>query len=286
MEIITRIKKNLDLLPSLPVSTNKVIELSNKMNITAAELNKVISLDPVLTGKVIKLVNSAYFSLPNKITSLIQAIVMLGINTVKNLALSSSVLNNFNSKKYFKALNIDSYWKHSIAVGVTAKIIASNKKINKKMLESFFIGGLLHDIGKILLNMTYPEKYLEVMNYSDVKKIPLYKVEKEVFGIDHCEVGKMIADKWSFSKEISFVIQNHHNIEVIKESKELFFIAIVLSDMFCKYLEIGFSGNKYYDLDFMYKIADIHKIDLDSLEDNQNIIFQKIKDAEIFLKVV
>lgn len=285
-KIINKIKKNLEYLPSLPVSTSKVIELSNKMNITAAELNKVISLDPVLTGKVIKLVNSAYFSLPNKITSLVQAIVMLGINTVKNLALSSSVLKNFNSDKYFKALNIDSYWKHSIAVGVTAKTIAIHKRVDKKLVESYFIGGLLHDIGKILLNMTFPEEYLKVIHQSDVKKIPLYLVEQEMLGINHNEVGLLIAEKWNFGEEIQNIIKNHHNVEFIKQSKDLFFISIVLSNMFVKYLEIGFSGNKYYDLDFMYDLSDKHKIDLDLLEENQNEIRTKIKDAQIFLKIV
>lgn len=286
MDIITRIKKNLDLLPSLPVSTNKVIELSNKMNITAAELNKVISLDPVLTGKVIKLVNSAYFSLPNKITSLVQAIVMLGINTVKNVALSSSVLNNFNSKKYFKALNIDSYWKHSIAVGVTAKTIALQKKVDRKFVESFFIGGLLHDIGKILLNMTLPEEYLKVIKISDINKEPLNIIEQKVLGIDHNETGLMIARKWNFDEKMKNVIKNHHNIEYIKNSKDLFFISIVISNMFVKYLEIGFSGNKHYDLDLMYYLSDKHKINVDLLEEKQDEIKKKIKEAQIFLKIV
>ncbi len=94
-----RLNRFIQSMPPLPITVSKILEITKKPNVDAKELNSVISLDPVLTGKVLKLINSAYYSLPNQITSIVRAIVMLGINTVKNLALSTSVLSTINDKK-------------------------------------------------------------------------------------------------------------------------------------------------------------------------------------------
>ena len=144
--------------------------INGPVKITAKDLNKVISLDPVLVGKVLKLVNSAYYSLPNKVTSLVNAIIMLGINTIKNLALSTAVLGNMKRKDRFKSLNVDGFWRHSIGVGVASKLIATKIGIPANKREEYFIGGLLHDIGKIPLNEIFPEEYLKVIRAADFKK--------------------------------------------------------------------------------------------------------------------
>ena len=136
-------------MPSLPTSVTKVVEICNNPNTSPADLNKVISIDPVLMGNVMKLINSAYYGLSQQVTSLVRAIIMLGINTVKNLALSTAIMGNLSSKQNFQALNMEGFWRHSLCVGVTAKLIAKHIKVDTKTLESYFIAGLLHDIGKL-----------------------------------------------------------------------------------------------------------------------------------------
>lgn len=115
-------------MPSLPTSVAKVMEISNDPNASPADLNRVISIDPVLMGRVMKLINSAYYGLNQRITSLVRAIIMLGINTVKNLALSTAILGNLGGKEHFQALNMDGFWRHSLCVGVTAKQIAKKER--------------------------------------------------------------------------------------------------------------------------------------------------------------
>jgi len=97
-------------MPALPVTVAKVLEITNNPKTSPADLNQIISLDPVLMGKVMRLINSAYYSLPNQITSLVRAIIMLGINTVKNLALSTAVLGTLGRASDFQALNMDQCW--------------------------------------------------------------------------------------------------------------------------------------------------------------------------------
>ena len=146
-------------MPSLSTTVTKVMEICNKPDTSPNDLNRVISLDPVLTGQVLKLVNSAYYSLPNQVTSLTRAIIMVGLNTVKNLALSAAVLQNLGSKESFQALSMEDFWTHSITVGVTAKRLAAAKRIPVAEREEYFVAGLLHDLGKIPLNNRFPGEY-------------------------------------------------------------------------------------------------------------------------------
>jgi HD-like signal output (HDOD) protein len=125
---IIRIQNFIDRISCLSTTETKVLEVCNQSQTSAKELNQVVSLDPVLTGQVLKLINSAYYSLPNKITSLTRAIIMLGLNTVKNLALSTAVVGNFSKEDTFQDMSMDQFWTHSISVGVAAKTLAAKKK--------------------------------------------------------------------------------------------------------------------------------------------------------------
>jgi c-di-GMP-related signal transduction protein len=119
-----RINRFIQNMPPLPISVSKILEIAKDPTADAKKLNEVISIDPVLTGKVLKLINSAYYALPNQITSIVRAIIMLGINTVKNLALSTAVISTIKKDSNFQALDMDAFWRHSICVGVIAKEFA------------------------------------------------------------------------------------------------------------------------------------------------------------------
>jgi len=151
-------------MPSLPTSVAKVLEICNNPQTSPADLNHVISLDPVLVGRVLKLINSAYYSLGQQVTSLVRAIIMLGINTVKNLALSSSIIGigNLTKNKAAAGLDMEGFWRHSLCVGVSAKAITKKRGIDPKLLEEYFAAGLFHDIGKIPLNVE-PEIFDEIV---------------------------------------------------------------------------------------------------------------------------
>ena len=134
---LDKIRVFVDKMPSLSTTVGKVLEICSRTDTAPNDLNKVISLDPVLTGQVLKLINSAYYSLMNKVTSLTHAIIMLGLNTVKNLALSTAIIRCVGQAKKSKALPIKEFWAHSIGVGVTAKLLAAERGLPLAEREEF-----------------------------------------------------------------------------------------------------------------------------------------------------
>jgi putative nucleotidyltransferase with HDIG domain len=283
-KMLVRLNRYIDSMPSLSITVAKVLEVVKNPQVTAKDLNKVINLDPVLMGRVLKLVNSAYYGLSNKVTSLVTAIIMLGINTIKNLALSTAVLANVKSKSHFKALNVDGFWRHSIGVGAAAKLISGKFGIPQNMREEYFIGGLLHDIGKIPLNDVFDQDYLKVIRAADMQKVPLIQMENEMLGINHTEVGRMIAEKWKLSSETFDCILNHHDPHQAQQDNFKLVSAVYIANAYCNLNEIGFSGNRFsakMDMTILQNTG----ITLEFLDDLFDTISEEVEKASIFLHV-
>lgn len=271
-------------MPSLPTTVAKVLEVCNNPRTSPADLNQVISLDPVLVGRVLKLINSAYYGLGQQVTSLVRAIIMLGINTVKNLALSSAVLRNLTSKKDFQALDMDGFWRHSLCVGVAAKVLAKKRGIDPKQTEEYFTAGLLHDIGKIPLNAVLSKEYVMAVSISDRERISLHRAEEKIIGINHAAAGFMIAKAWRLEGAVGDAIAYHHNyLEYTGSHKDVLY-SVVLANRFASSMEIGFSGNRYPE-----KISSVVweylGLERDVFDEISTVVNQEIEKAKIFLKV-
>ncbi len=272
-------------MPSLPTSVTKVVEICNNPNTSPADLNKVISIDPVLMGNVMKLINSAYYGLSQQVTSLVRAIIMLGINTVKNLALSTAIMGNLSSKQNFQALNMEGFWRHSLCVGVTAKLIAKHIKVDTKTLESYFIAGLLHDIGKIPLNHQFTEEYITAVGFSDREKAPLYQGESAAIGLNHAEAGQLVAHAWKLGAEIKDAIIYHHSTESYEGDNKLIVYAVTAANYFSNYSEIGFSGDRFPEKPPEFVMEKL-SVDMDWFDDIEDTVNEEIEKARIFLKIV
>ncbi len=271
-------------MPSLPVTVSKILQICNDPKTSPSDLNQVISLDPVLMGRVMKLINSAYYSLPNQITSLVRAIIMLGINTVKNLALSTAVLGNLSSKNNFQALNIDGFWRHSLCVGVTAKLLAAKRKRDVKQLEEYFVAGLLHDVGKIPLNNKLSAEYIEALSLTDREHLSLYIGEERTTGVNHCEVGRLIIKNWNLGAVMEDVVFFHHFLDQYPGENRDVLLTVSAANFFANTNQIGFSGDRYPEKLPPYALEElgIGWEDLEALEDSVN---KEIDKAKIFLKV-
>jgi putative nucleotidyltransferase with HDIG domain len=275
-------------LPSFPVTVNKVMEICYDANSSPADLSKVISLDPVISGKMLQLVNSAYFGFAHEIVSPVRAIIMLGMNTVKNLALGLAVMSTFGSRNNFQALDMDGFWRHSLGVGVISKLIAKKRNVNSKKLEGYFIAGLLHDIGKIPLNGKFSDDYRLAMEISDRERQPLYISEKEVLGIDHTLAGSLIAENWKLGPEILDAVSFHHSPEIYNGEHKNILFTIILADYFAKRSGIGFSGDPSME-DLWPQVFQYFSVGpdttLDYLHDLSDEVAREIEKAQIFLKV-
>ena len=279
------LKSYIDKMPSLPTTVTKILEICNDPKTSPADLNRIISIDPVLMGKVMKLINSAYYGLSQEITSLVRAIIMLGINTVKNLALSTAVLGTLGSSKNFQALNMEGFWRHSLCVGVTSKLIAMQRRVDKKNIEEYFIAGLLHDIGKIPLNNRLSEQYIATMGVSDRKNLPLFRAEHETLAINHADVGKLIVENWKLGAEICDAVSFHHAIGEYRGPHLDILYTVALANYFANMNEIGFSGDRYPErLD--PAVVEHLGISMDFLEDEMEFrVNDEIEKARIFLQL-
>jgi HD-like signal output (HDOD) protein len=271
-------------MPALPVTVAKVLEITNNPKTSPADLNQVIGLDPVLMGKVMRLINSAYYSLPNQITSLVRAIIMLGINTVKNLALSTAVLGTLGKPGDFQALNMEGFWRHSISVGVTAKLIATRRNVDPKLREEYFIAGLLHDLGKIPLNNKLANEYVQAVSNTDREHTPLYRSEEKILMVHHAAVGKLIIDNWHLGENLADAVAFHHHIVDYSGTHRDLVLTVAVANFFSNTYELGFSGDRYPETLPDALLAELG-VDWPYLESIEDTVRAEIEKAQIFLQV-
>ncbi|MDR2103187.1 MAG: HDOD domain-containing protein [Treponema sp.] len=243
-EAITEYIKNM---PSLPTSVTKVLEICNNFKTSPADLYYVISLDPVLVGRILKLINSAYYGFSQQITSLVRAIIMLGINTVKNLALSTAVMASLSIQKSrdFRGLDMEGFWQHSLCVGVAAKCLAIKRGIDPKLTEEYFTAGLLHDLGKIPLNAVLHRDYMNTVSAADRDRLPLYRSETRELKINHTDVGALIVNAWHLERGAvgDAVIYHHRCSEYTGPYKDILY-SVAAANYYACFEEIGFAGDR------------------------------------------
>ncbi|MDR1444622.1 MAG: HDOD domain-containing protein [Treponema sp.] len=269
-------------MPSLPTSVLKVIEVCNNPQSSPADLNYVISLDPVLTGRVLKLVNSAYYS-PAQDVTLVRAIIMLGFNTVKNLALSSAIIANLRGKSAGRAINMEAFWRHSLGVGVASKILAKKRGIDSKRQEEYFTAGLLHDIGKIPLNAIAADAYTVAIETACREQQPLVDVEDTLLGINHCVCGGWIVNAWKLEGSVGDVIVYHHNCGAYTGPGRDLLYNVALANYFIQQGEIGFAGDPYPGLD--PDTWEVLNVDPGITQTLSAAVTGAIERAQIFLKI-
>ena len=282
---LKRIQKYIERMPSLSTTVTKVLEICNRPDTSPNDLNRVILLDPVLTGQVMKLINSAYYSLPNQIGSLARAIIMLGLNTVKNLALSTAILGNVGRTESFQSLSMDAFWTHSLCVGVTAKMLASARGVPREQQEEYFVAGLLHDLGKIPLNNCFAQEYRQAQELAELEQGPLCRAEMTMLGLDHCLVGRMIAEKWQLSESLVALLAFHHEPAATPAEYRGLVNIVALANLYANLSQIGSAGDRYPDRAQVPGLLAAVGIGWDGLTGLTDTVRQEIDKAQIFLQV-
>jgi len=207
LERMRRIAQRVNSIPTLPVVMTRVIEMVDDPNTTAVQLADFISRDQSLSMKILKLANSAFYGFPQKIGTINLAIVVLGFQSVKDLGLSAAVVETFHTDQFGRAIDINKFWVHSIAVAAGCKILARNSNIN--ISGEIFIAGLLHDIGKLVMLRFIPDEFNEANAIAKKKKVELHKSELEILGFSHADLGGWLAEQWSLPYHQSNAIYYH-----------------------------------------------------------------------------
>ncbi len=283
-ELSGKIRDFIDRMPSLSTTVTKVMEVCNQPNASPNDLNRVISLDPVLTGQVLKLINSAYYSLPNQVTTLTRAIIMLGLNTVKNLALSTAILGTVGKEKS-QCFSMDKFWTHSLCVGVTSKALAAEKNIPAANRESYFVAGLLHDLGKIPLSNCFPEDYQKALDLADLQRCSLARAENMIFGFDHRITGKMIGEKWQLDQPMIDCLCCHHNPETVAEESRDLVATVSVANLYANIHEIGSAGDLHQEVGLLDQTIALGGVDWSTLSQLEETVQEEIEKAQVFLQI-
>ncbi|EKD26559.1 MAG: Metal-dependent phosphohydrolase, HD protein [uncultured bacterium] len=227
-------------LPTLPTVISHITKLMQNPKVSANEIGQAISSDQALASKILKVVNSAFYGFPSRIKTITHAIVILGFNSVKATAMSASVFSTFGSKSKETSFDHIAFWKHSIGVGSAAKVLA--KRLQMKETEEVFLFGLMHDLGKIILDQFLNEQFQQILKMTREKNCLIMDAEKAVLGITHADVGSWLAKKWNLNQEYVYVIGNHH----APSSASDYFMTtslIHVANALIRAIEIGNSGD-------------------------------------------
>ncbi len=204
MAIIDAIKKNQDL-ASLPHIAGKVLKLIQNKNAELSEIARLIEADPILTMKLLRVANSPIFATRNEIRSIQHALMLLGMKRISNIVLSVSIYSKFFISAHKNAaILMERFFQHSYLTGMTAKTLT--QILRKDFEDNEFVGGLLHDIGKMAMLQVHPKEYSLVRQLIIQENLNELAAEKEVFNENHIEVGLQIAHLWKLPEEIHRII--------------------------------------------------------------------------------
>ena len=207
-ELNKKLGEAVERMPAFPKSVQKILELTRDLNCSPKVLVQVIENDPIITMKILRVLNSAYYRLPSKITSINHSVVFLGLNTVKNIALSIAAIG-IMPKKNAAGFDVGQYLLHSLSTAAIAKHLCG--KVGGADPMDCYVAGLLHDFGKVVFAQFMPEQFKIALEKSPEDNIPLFTAEQFAIGTDHTVVGSMLAEKWQFPKLLIDSIRNHHS---------------------------------------------------------------------------
>jgi len=195
-------------LKTLPATFYQVSALLEDPTSTAGDVGRVISADQVLSAKLLAMVNSSFYGFSSKISSITKAAATIGFAGVRNLVLSTSVTDLFLMHSGDGAFNRVAFWKHCLGCGIAAKVIGNF--LRRPDCEELFVAGLLHDIGKVIIDQYMNAKFIKILSYAENTCRLLMEAESEVLGYTHCQVGDIVASRWELSLPVREAIVHHH----------------------------------------------------------------------------
>lgn len=220
---------------------NELCKSLNDPSAAVGSFGRIIEKDPALMAKLLRLANSAFFGYPSSIQTLDDALIIIGIQQVRDLVAATTVI------EYFKdvspdLVNMNSFWEHSIGCGIAARILAGYRRNWNP--EQSFAAGIMHDLGRLILFARLPVEMHEIFALCQNDPRPVYVIEREKLGFDHAEVGATLLECWNFPASLANAVRFHH--EPTKSNQDFTDAALVhLGDIIAHAMEFGSSGEKH-----------------------------------------
>jgi putative nucleotidyltransferase with HDIG domain len=206
-ENVDRVIAQIEQIPTLPIISRKVIQVAGDENAPLADLVRIIEKDQALTVKILKVANSAFYGFLSRVSSLEHALALLGANEVKAIVLASSV-HDFFSDHESGSFDRTRFWKHAVISSQVARYLGSQFKIRED--DSLFLAGLIHDIGKVVLDTYLHEEFLEILDRVSAQRTTFSKAEKTILGVTHYQIGAKLLRQWKFPKKVILQVLYHH----------------------------------------------------------------------------
>jgi len=282
---VKQVVGNIRNLPTPPIVFHQIQKVINDPNVSAAQIASILSEDPAMSVKVLKLTNSAFYGLSREIESVKQAVVIVGLEAIKNLVLSASVLDMFKGKDIDEDFQ-EKFWRHSLAVGFCARILA--RKVRSRGIidpDSAFSGGLLHDIGKIILCCFLPDEFKAVVAEREKDKATeSFELEEKVLGYNHAQIGAILSEQWKLPHRLTQAITFHHHPQLSDSDDPVSYFIHIANHLSKK---VFYEEDEQYLVGTMYEGALEHmQITEDDLEEYSAMLREDYLKAETFMSLV
>ena len=261
-----------------------IIEVIEDPESTAKDLKDMIGLDPPLTGKVLRVANSAYYAVQRQVNSIEQAAILIGFDAIKELALRLKVCEFFASGDSTGDYSRNSLWKHSVAVGLLGRMIY--RREFRKRGENIYIAGLLHEIGIIAEDQFLHNEFKEILDTAKSEKANLVQAEHEMLGYHHADLGKAITDHWNLPQEIIMGIGYHHNPTRVPAEFSKIALTLFIADTLCQQRGVGYCDAPFEDqavFEQCLERLDLNPYSLDLIMEGMEPEFLKLENQGLFL---
>jgi putative nucleotidyltransferase with HDIG domain len=239
IQVIENIIDQVQSLPTLPSLALDVMMMAENPESSLADIALILQKDPAIASKILKIANSAFYGYRRKVNNLQSALLILGLREVKTIVLGVSIVNLFKSSNPEEGYNHQLLWMHSAVVAQIARSLAFKTSLFDLELEAFTVG-LIHDIGKIVLDQFRHHDFLKVIQLVQQEgDLTFLEAENRILGVNHAQIGGWLAHKWLFPLELAEAIEYHHNPQ---ESKHSHILASLthMADVFCKAKDLSF----------------------------------------------
>lgn len=235
-DIVSRTKD----IASLPSIYQEVMEVVNHPHSSMQDVAKVISADTGLTARLLKIVNSTFYSFPAKVDTVSRALTLIGVNELSEMVLATSVMGQFN-KILGDKLNLKLFWSHSIVCGVIARELAGKRR--SPNTERYFVMGLLHDLGRLVLIAQTPDLVQEAARMAREEKMPLHLAERKVMGFNHADVSRALLTEWNLPESVRLSTGRHHRGQEFEDYRDESLV-VYWANVLSLVTGLGFSGEE------------------------------------------
>jgi HD-like signal output (HDOD) protein len=235
----SKIKHTIEYLPPIPVVMTELIQALND-DIDLNDLGRIISKDPSMSMNVLKVANSAFYGLRNKVATIEHAVRMLGTREITSLCIACSACSILRPSSRQPTLDLTLFWRHSVATGVFSKLLAS--ELNIGLLNNIYLAGLIHDVGKVVLDRFAHDVYSDVLRLTHNENVSVLDAEKQVMGASHDMVGAWLMEKWQLPIIFNQVALYHHHAQNAPEECLIAVSIVSFANHLAKLKSFSFEG--------------------------------------------